>query len=655
MSDAYKIGVSIVLANGMSSVLAVIGKDLLGLKTSVGEVEKGFGKWGTAIAGVGLMLGGAGILGVMTKLVETAADFQDAMTKVSQLNPKVAELVNNGEIRKLSFGLATKLGMKVEDVANIYGGVFGVLQDPEEAEKITPYAARYARLMEMRHPGSHPEESINTLMRAGELSGRLSTNGAIDPEKVKKWFDTVAQLQAATHGQVDAQTLLGLAQQAGGGAMRGLTEEGFDHMAILSQMMGGQRAGTALLSLRSQMTGSMMKRNAEAMLDYNVLRPGEATSEGGHVSLTPEATSRLLGMLNKDPVKFVDYLVKTLEAQGITDQEQQIEAISRMVGRQTSNREIQDILLSRQQMERETTGLKQGATVDEGLAGFDRNLHAAQQNLGAAWHNLQVAMGEQETDKFADILNKIASGLNSVTDSITRLTPEQMDKIFEVITGIAVGMITIGGILTAALVTSIVGLPVILGAAGFAFAAVGATIAAFNWDKITANAEGARKDILSWENIKKSFSLGVIGEGLSWVGARIVDLSHLVDHGLTTMFNGIESAISGFINFIEGLYNRVKGLVGPSAPLPESHTAPNAYGSWTPAQMLAAGMSPVSFNPGTDRPKPQPVSLSLNVDGRTLAQTVSAQLAELMMFPTGAGAPDHWGQWADADSNLSTT
>ena len=63
----------------------------------------------------------------------------------------------------------------------------------------------------------------------------------------------------------------------------------------------------------------------------------------------------------------------------------------------------------------------------------------------------------------------------------------------------------------------------------------------------------------------------------------------------------------------------------------------------------------MTFNSGVDRPKPQPISLSLNVDGRTLAQAVSSQLAELMMFPTGAGAPDHWGQWADSGSNISST
>jgi hypothetical protein len=66
--------------------------------------------------------------------------------------------------------------------------------------------------------------------------------------------------------------------------------------------------------------------------------------------------------------------------------------------------------------------------------------------------------------------------------------------------------------------------------------------------------------------------------------------------------------------------------------------------------------SPMNFLQGPDKsPKATPISLSLNIDGRTLAQTVSQQLADLLTFPTGAPAADGWGRWHDGDHNLSTT
>ena len=90
----------------------------------------------------------------MTKSCREGGRFSRSadQTKVSQLNPKVAALVNSGEIQKMAFGVGTGLGMKVEDVTKVYGGIYGVLRDPNEAEELTPIAARYARLMQMRHP-----------------------------------------------------------------------------------------------------------------------------------------------------------------------------------------------------------------------------------------------------------------------------------------------------------------------------------------------------------------------------------------------------------------------------------------------------------------------------------------------------------------------
>ena len=160
MSDVYKIGVSIILANGMSPVLAVISRDLLGIHQSVSSLTKGFEAWKPTLVGVSEVLGGAAILGVMNTLASKAADFQDAMTKVSQLNPKVAALVNNGDLSRLSFGVAQTLGMNVEDVTKVYGGIYGVLQDPQEAESLTR--------------ASHAAAALSALTTAGLTSWRSS-------------------------------------------------------------------------------------------------------------------------------------------------------------------------------------------------------------------------------------------------------------------------------------------------------------------------------------------------------------------------------------------------------------------------------------------------------------------------------------------------
>ena len=542
MSSAYSIGVSIVLANGVSPVLAIIARDLLGIHASANHIQQNFGGWATAIGAVSLAMGGAGLLGIMAKIVEKGADFQDAMTKISQLNPKVAAQVNSGEIQRLSFGIGTQLGMKAEDVAKVYGGIYGAIQDPEESVELLPYASRYARLMQMRHPGSHPEDSIRTLLRAGEDSGRLTDDASkIDPAKVKDWFDMAARLEAATHGQVNADVLFQLAQQGGGVSLRGLSQEGYEHMAIVAQMMGGARAGTSLLSLRQQMTGAMLKRSAQAMQDYGILKPDEWDSEGGHVTLSDAASHRMLDLVNKDPMKFVNELVDRLEAKGITNKDDQMLALQRILGRQTTQRMISDMLLARQQIARETAGLEQGATVDQGLAGYDKNIHASQQALDSAWHNLAVAIGGPQGERFAEFLNKITGAINSVTAAVNGLSPGTIDMIFKALAGIAVGMIVIGGILSLAVITTFVSGAVLLGGA---IAAVIAAVGAFIY--------------LDWDKIKNGFNS--IAETFNGVASAISSFAALEWQKITNLFNGIASAISSFIDAIAALYGRIKGF-----------------------------------------------------------------------------------------------
>jgi hypothetical protein len=294
--------------------------------------------------------------------------------------------------------------------------------------------------------------------------------------------------------------------------------------------------------------------------------------------MTEEATKRLLGTLNRDPVAFVDDIVKELEAHGVTNKDDQALAISRIIGRQTSQREVTDILLARKQMQNETEGLEQGASVDQGLAGYDKNIHAAQQAMDAAWHNLQVALGNGEGEKLAAIINQIAGSLNGITGVVNKMDPGTLDAVFKVVAGIGIALVAIGGIALA----SLVGIPVALSAIAVAFGA----LALLEWEKVRA------------------------------------------------VLLGINSAISAFIDSIAALYDRVKGMFtqGPQTPEQKQfhENLDNANKNYVPMR----------FTPGTDSHKPMQAAFSLNVDGQTLAQSVIDHLGSLYDNATGAPSSD---------------
>lgn len=608
MTDVYKIGVSIVLANGVSPVLAVIGRDLLGLDSTTRKIEGNFAGWSKALIGVGAILAGTTILGAMTKISEKAAEFTDSMIKLQTLNPGVAKLVETGEIQAKSFGLAKQLGMKADDVAKIYGGIYGVVQDPHHAEELLPYAARYARLQQMRDPKSRPEAHINTLVRAGELSGRLTDDkGAIDLKKVQEWFDLAAKLKAATHGQINEATLLALGQQAGGGALRGLSDDGYANMAIVSQMMGGHRAGTALLSLRQQMTGAMLSRNAEAMAKYGLLNPGEYRSDAGHTILTDSAKDRLLNLVNRDPMTFVNTIVDKMQAQGITDKTKQLQVLSEVLGRQTTQRMISDMLLAREQIARERKGLEQGMTVDQGLSLFqNKSVTANMQALSSAWDNLITALGGPNGANMISVLQTMTGVINRITDAVRGIDPNTLTSVYFAVAASAAAL--------AAVVTfSLLGAPAILTALAVALG----TLAALNWGSIKEFASTVEK-------------IPVIGTGIMLMIRSIDMLVNIPWEKVVGVFNGIVGAVSGFIDQLLNIVGKAAWLFGFGSN--------KIDGMREDSLKKKSNFVPGEFNPGAREMPKQQLALSLNIDGRTLAQSVSDEIQAMYAFNTSAAA-----------------
>jgi hypothetical protein len=140
---------------------------------------------------------------------------------------------------------------------------------------------------------------MKALLRAGELSGRLTdpVTGTIDPARVQHFLDQAQKINSATHGVVGAQALLGLAQQGGGIGLRGLSDEGFYTEAVMAQVMGGQRAGTATLGIMQQLSrGIMTKTTGTGMEDVGPLKPGEWSIDHGRVIIDAEVSKRLTAM-----------------------------------------------------------------------------------------------------------------------------------------------------------------------------------------------------------------------------------------------------------------------------------------------------------------------------------------------------------------------
>jgi hypothetical protein len=140
--EAYRIGVEIVLKNSMSSALAVISRDLLGIHTKVGKIEKGIGKWGLAITGVAGVLAGTGILKGLAEIAKHGEELlhqQDVMVRaqgkavgVQEAHRRAVELTADA-YKKILPSIPTATASDVLRTANEMYQVTGSYESAKEA------------------------------------------------------------------------------------------------------------------------------------------------------------------------------------------------------------------------------------------------------------------------------------------------------------------------------------------------------------------------------------------------------------------------------------------------------------------------------------------------------------------------------------------
>src|SRR6266404_8873690 len=84
MADIYRIGVSISLANGVSPALAIIARDLFGLRAPIRQIESMFAAWRPAIIGAVAALAGAEMIKGLVKIAEHGEKILDQQDKLQR-------------------------------------------------------------------------------------------------------------------------------------------------------------------------------------------------------------------------------------------------------------------------------------------------------------------------------------------------------------------------------------------------------------------------------------------------------------------------------------------------------------------------------------------------------------------------------------------
>lgn len=644
MAEVYEMMMRLGLEGSAMAGLANISSVLSNMHKKVGEVEKGFTNWQSALVGVGSIIGGALILGGIEKVIQKTKGLSDELAKLQKLGGDMAPSVISGEMTAKAFDISKRVGMNVVDLLKIPGQMYSMI-GKDESDRIWEPLAKYA-FSQRSDAGftASSENKLQSLVRAGEAMGRVTdiATGQIDPAKLEHWLDLAQQIKSATHGTVNEEVLLGMAKQLGP-AGRSMTDEGMMSLAVAAQVLGGPRTGTAIMSTWQQLAaGTMLKRSALGLSDPAIalLRQSEyEVGKGGQVTITDEASKRLTELISHDPLELARQMRNQLISEGVTDPAEQMRKVMRAMGRATTQRFTAEEVANFEQIMSEKgrmgKGYGSGQSFDTSMA---KSISANEEALKQAWENLQFAVAGPQSENVIIMLKSLTGFINSMTESVRGMDPKTLTSLGTGIAAIGVGLIGAGG---AALLAA-------LGPAGWFVLGVVSLGTAF-----AANMFGIRSGMATME--------------AAIAGLAKSEWAHIVNG-----FNTIRDAIASFFSFLSGFKWSGNPFAAKADPLITGSPQKKGWEDW-PGLSHSGGMSPIpfhkssfegdtggarlipaNFNPGQKKQVLQPITLSLNLDGRTLGQAVSEVLEDLYTHPTGPPQANGWDHFRP-QGNFSDT
>ncbi|WOJ89849.1 hypothetical protein RZS28_00600 [Methylocapsa polymorpha] len=612
----YDLAIRLSVVDGLTPVLAMIAGHMKGMQKHFDELTR---------AQKGLALGFAGVAGGALGVVAVFKEFAPAGAKLLDQQDKLQRAgMGLNDVLKVQASYFNDIAKAVPTIdAAGYLKTFNELRSvvgAEEAEKIAPWSAKLEAIIG-NSTGKSAEGEGFKLWRAMEMTGRSIS----DVAGTQKLADALAKNIIGSGGKLDANIYQTMAKRAGVAWAKADPEFLAGPMSVVGADLGGDTAGTTLMSLYQSISGAttLSKQQAQVLWDAGMLKSGYATKdEGGRINVKPGGIlGSEVGMHN--PYAWVnDVLIPHLDQLYGGDKAGEEMALAKL-GR---NRNVTRILTMfsdpgfKEQIDKDLAQWKQAHSIDQSYADFTtRNPLGVQKAFWAQLESFKQAVG-------APMQQTIVPFIKDLTGAITSLgaaanAHPQLAASLATATGGAMGGALMGGT---------VGM---LG--GPAGAAIGAALGA-----VVGGLTGLA--IMNWDAIKN---------GLSYVKDAILgippaidnfmnNLGHMIVNGVMAMpemvlgavkaaFKAISDMISSAISHIPGASFFGFGGQGPVAPKIDTPPPIEKHSSLVPPPRHLAVNIPVT----------------LNVDSRRMAQTMMNHVVAAATFPTSASGADTRGTW----------
>jgi hypothetical protein len=618
--DIYKIGMSITLANGVSSVLAIIAKDMFMLEGGVKKLQSamtGLNKTSLLVGGaLGVVVGG-GIIAGFAKLTDHAKELSHQLVQIKKLGVDAGDF---DKYREAAYKAHSQVpGATSVDALKTLGmthSMFGVEGSIKALKPILEFAQALGN-----SSGDYEKatEQVKEMVRAGELSGQFVNESThkVDVDKLLKFLDLGQKVNAATHGMVNPHTWLMMAQQ--GGPMLGtMSEEGMLTMAMVGQAMGGPRAGTAIQAVGRQFLGfKMTTPTADALDSIGFMKQdmytdkmgrlrnkyttnkGLWSKEGGPFSETGAEFARTT---QEDPLKASMILLKALNEHGYKTMKEIVPMLYQILGTDTARRLEHELVRNAPQMFDEKGRIKQGMGV--GAANKVQNAEDYEQVL----HNYEAAKNEMLMHVGLPLMQTAIPVLKKITEffdwlgNFAKEHPDDIAKVGAAIAALGAVFLTAGVLAIFSAIAAggwlVVGLPALAAGIAAFWEPIKATVG-FNWEilktgfAMVVNGIKSLAGAFEWfkEKVGGLFSHTSLDGGGGSGGAQLIRASlggggaandNVVTRAMRSGAGGasVPGHIGGMLNMGGASYAFGSGGAGNSIPAGDYPITPGSIGAW---------------------------------------------------------------------------
>ncbi|GAC1332099.1 MAG: hypothetical protein NVSMB20_03120 [Bradyrhizobium sp.] len=511
--DVYKIGVSIALANGVSAVLAVIQKDVLGLKKAVDLTSASMNRMKLAVGGLaGVTIGGL-MLSELNKLGKAGEKYTHQLSLMrDQAGMTFQEIeLSRAQADKTARNVLTTVPSENLKAIRELRAVFPHFQDAlgnlDTVQRASAVMANLRDASGNRHGVQHGTEQVYEMSKAAEMQG-----AAMDPARFARMIDGMVKASQWSGGKITGSDFHSMLKYMRGAGVNLSDRFIMEMLPSLIQEFktgkgGASGVGVGFAGLmRYVVGGHMSHRSIQAGLDYGLVDPSKVIRKpNGSIAGLKERAFYGSEMAQSDPDQWVDkYVLPILKKHGVdvNDQKRLTSVINAVFEGRVSQQWIEQFMLPtlRARLNADVPKINEsgGVAAYQSLARtdpvmvedqFHKQMERIHEDLGRVVAPMRTEFLYQLTQalsKFADVIERHPVAAKWLLTFVAALS-----GLMIVLGTLAVGaaaLSAIGGLGTAAVVAGIL-------AIGGALAWLAGGV---NWSGIGAGFRRARSAVKGW-------------------------------------------------------------------------------------------------------------------------------------------------------------